>query len=163
MSFAEQLKSIARIFPGVTGYMSREEVRDADKVVREQIAAALDRVKAKVEDAKRLEVDAKRLGNLGALDRATSRIDRLRNRVRSAAYGHSAFFATFKVDEDVLGQLVDFDRALGEGVAKLDEKAAALAKGAGDEAAVKAAAASLETDVQALDDAFSGRDAILGK
>lgn len=163
MSFADQLKSVAKIIPGVSGYMSREEVRDTDKVVREHIASALDRVKAKIDDAKRLEVDAKRLGNLGALDRVTSRLDRLRNRVRHASYGHSAFFATFKVDETVLGQLLEFDRALGEGVAKLDEKAAALAKGLGDEAAVKAAAAALDADVQALDDAFSGRDAILGK
>lgn len=163
MSFADQLKSVAKVIPGVSGYMSREEVRDTDKVVREHVASALDRVKAKVEDAKRAEVDAKRLGALTALDRVTSKLERVRNRVRHASYGHSAFFANFKVDEGVLGQLVDFDRALGESVAKLDEKAAALAKGAGDEAAVKTAAASLESDVQAIDEAFSGRDGILGK
>lgn len=163
MSFADSLKGLAKIIPGVTGYMSREEVRNADKVVREHVAKNLDQIKARVDDAKRAMVDGKKLGALGPLDRLTSRIDRLRNQVRTATYGHSSFFADFKVDEAVLAQVVDFDRALGERVASLGEKAAALVAAGDDESRATQAAKDMETEVQAMDEAFTGRDKILGK
>ena len=163
MSLQDGLKAVAKVIPGVAGYFSREEVRTADKLVREHVAKAIEVVKTRVDGAKRRLVDNKKIGALMDLDRVSSRLDRLRNRVRTASYGHSAFFADFKVDEAVLGQLMDFDRDLGERVAALGTKVTDLDKAAGDETVAKNAALALETEVQAIDEAFTGRDAILGK
>jgi hypothetical protein len=163
MGLAESLKSVASVIPGVKGYFSREEVRDADKTVREHVAKALDAVKGRVDGAKRTLVDAHKLMALSDLDRVSSVIDRVRNRFRTAEYGHGSFFSSFKVDETVLGKLMEFDRALGDRVAALAGKADALDKAGADEAAAKTAAASMESDVKAIDSTFSDRDLILGK
>lgn len=163
MGLAEGLKSVAKLIPGVTGYMNRDELRETDKVVRGHVVKSLEAVKARVDGVKRMLVDEKKLMVLGNLDRVTSRIDRVRNRVSTAAYGDKSFFSEFKIDEGVLNQLIEFDRGMGEKVLQLADHAAALEKAGVEEPAVKTASASMEKSVQELDELFSSRDSILGK
>ena len=163
MGVADGLKALAKLIPGVTGYMNRDELRDTDKVVRGHVVKSLEAVKGRVEGVKRNLVDEKKLMALAPLDRVTSRIDRVRNRVANAAYGDKSFFSNFKVDEAVLNQLVEFDRGMGESVLKLAEQAAELEKAGVDEGKIKPAASAMEQSVQALDELFTSRDSILGK
>jgi hypothetical protein len=163
MGLAEGLKSVAKLIPGVTGYMSREELRETDKVVRGHVVKSLEAVKGRVENVKRTLVDEKKLMALGNLDRVTSRIDRVRNRVNGAAYGDKSFFSELKIDETVLNQLIEFDRSMGEKVLQLADHAAALEKAGVDEAAIKTGSTAMESSVQQLDELFTSRDSILGK
>ena len=163
MGVADGLKAVAKLIPGVTGYMNRDELRETDKVVRGHVVKSLEAVKGRVEGVKRTLVDEKKLGALSALDRVTSRIDRVRNRVANAAYGDKSFFSDFKVDETVLGQLVEFDRGMGEKIVALAGHAGELEKAGADEGTVKTAASTMEQAVQQLDELFTSRDSILGK
>ena len=163
MGLAEGLKSVAKLIPGVSGYMNRDELRETDKVVRGHVVKSLEMVKSRVDNVKRALVDEKKLMVLSTVDRVTSRIDRVRNRVSGAAYGDKSFFSEFKVDEGVLNQLIEFDRGMGEQVLKLADHALALEKAGVDEAAVKTASAAMETSVQQLDELFTSRDSILGR
>lgn len=163
MGVADGLKELAKLIPGVTGYMNRDELRETDKVVRGHVVKSLEAVKGRVEGVKRALVDEKKLTALSALDRVTSRIDRVRNRVANAAYGDKSLFSEFKVDESVLGELVEFDKGLGEKVLTLAGHAAELEKAGADEGKVKGAAAAMEQAVQQLDELFTSRDSILGK
>ena len=163
MGVADGLKAVAKVIPGVTGYLNRQDLRETDKIVREHVVKSLEAVKGRVEGVKRALVDEKKLMALSPLDAVTSRMDRLRNRVRGAAYGDSSFFSNFKVDETVLTQLMDFDKGLGERVLKLADHAGTLEKAGTDEAAIKPAARAMEGEVQAIDELFTSRDSILGK
>lgn len=163
MGLAEGLKSVAKVIPGVTGYINRDELRETDKVVRGHVVKSLEAVKGRVDGVKRMLVDEKKIMMLGNLDRVTSRIDRVRNRVSTAAYGDKSFFSEFKVDEPVLEKLIEFDRGMGEKVLQLADHAAALEKAGTDEAVVKTASAAMEKSVQELDELFTSRDSILGK
>lgn len=163
MGLAEGLKSVAKLIPGVTGYMNRDELRETDKVVRGHVVKSLEAVKGRVDGVKRMLVDERKIMILGNLDRVTSRIDRVRNRVSTAAYGDKSFFSEFKVDEPVLEKLIEFDRSMGEKVLSLADHAAALEKAGVDEAAIKTASGAMEKSVQELDELFSSRDSILGK
>lgn len=163
MGLAEGLQSVAKLIPGVSGYMSRDELRETDKVVRGHVVKSLEAVKGRVENVKRALVDEKKLMALGNLDRVTSRIDRVRNRISGAAYGDKSFFSEQKIDEAVLNELIEFDRGMGENVLKLADHAVALEKAGVDEAAVKTASGAMESSVQQLDELFTSRDSILGR
>lgn len=163
MGVADGLKAVAKVIPGVAGYMSRDELRETDKVVRGHVVKSLEAVKGRLDGVKRALVDERKLSVLSHVDRVTSRIDRVRNRVAGAAYGDKSFFSSFQVDEAVLERLIEFDRGMGEKVLALAEQAAALEKAGVDEAQVKTLAAAMETAVQQLDELFTSRDSILGK
>ena len=163
MGLADGLKAVAKLIPGVTGYMNRDELRETDKIVRGHVVKSLEAVKGRVDGVKRTLVDEKKLMVLSNVDRVTSRIDRVRNRVSGAAYGDKSFFSDFKIDETVLNQLIEFDRGMGEKVVQLADHANALEKAGADEAAVKTAASAMEKAVQELDELFTSRDSILGK
>ena len=163
MGVADGLKELAKIIPGVAGYMERDSLRETDKTVRGHVVKSLEAVKDRVEGVKRALVDAKQLMALSSLDRVTSRIDRVRNRVAGAAYGDKSFFSDFKVDDAVLEQLIGFDKGMGEKALELADHCAALEKAGTDDAAVKKAAGAMESAVQQLDELFTSRDSILGK
>lgn len=163
MGPSDGLKAVAKLIPGVTGYLTREELRETDQVVRSHVAKSLEAVKGRLDQVKRALVEERRLMLLPDVDRISGRIDRVVNRVAHAAYGDRSFFSDFKIDEGVLSQLVEIDRGMGEKVLQLADHAATLEAAGADEAKVKQAASAMESSVQQLDELFTSRDAVLGK
>ncbi len=55
------------------------------------------------------------------MERVVGRLQLLIDRVKTAAYGYAPFFDVKRVKEDDLDRLAQFDQALVEEVARLDE------------------------------------------
>jgi hypothetical protein len=112
--------------PGYAGYAAKEARRQADRAVREELAR---RLTAAVQSLQRVSaaLAAERLfSELAAVDRASSRIQHLVDRLRSVSEGYRGLFDQERVDEAVLNQIVAFDRAMGRGVETIVERAATL-------------------------------------
>ncbi len=109
MSGFEQL--VAKI-PGYKGYKEKEQRRDADKLLRDHIAAQMRTAKRQL-DA--LQTDLISAGKLDLLDEtgsAATQIQTFIDRVRTAPYGYGGLFDASRIKEDDLDRVYEFDAAL---------------------------------------------------
>src|SRR5215217_4601347 len=112
--------------PGYRGYRSKEERRDADRRVRERVAAAFAAQADRVERIARDLANQRRLRDVGPVDEFARAIRHLVDRIATATYGYGGLFGDRNVDEAALDQLRLFDEALMTGVGELETPILAL-------------------------------------
>ena len=149
------LERLMNALPGFKGYREKELRRDADRILRDHLAARLDLLKKRLNEA---AADATRSGGLDAIndiETARKRLDRVSNRIRYADRGYAPLFAVLKIDDAALARVYAFDVALIEGVDAIAKASADPSGEAG--AAVKAMIA----EIDALDARLSDRESVL--
>jgi hypothetical protein len=102
--------------PGYRGYRLKEERRDADRRVRAAVADAYAAELARVERIGRDLANARRLGEIADVERASQAIRHYIDRVRTASPGYGGLFAERDIDGVALDQLRLFDESLILGV-----------------------------------------------
>lgn len=142
--------------PGLREYLKREGLRDSDKLIRDELAKRLDRVRGVVDRAKKERVDAGSLKNLDKLDRATRKIEKVRDTIRFDSRGYRGIFDPEEVAERELLALLDFDRKLFGVIEELDQEAQKLAKMSDPE--LVSALSSFEDRVEAMDRTLAERE-----
>jgi hypothetical protein len=105
--------------PGYRGYRLKEERRDADRRVRAAVADAYAAELARVERIGRDLANARRLGEIAAVERTSQAIRHFIDRVRSATPGYGGLFGDRDIDGIALDQLRLFDEGLLLGVDEL--------------------------------------------
>jgi hypothetical protein len=98
--------------PGFSGYIERQNRRQADKILREAIA---DRFQEKWQRISGLQRDLIRQGQLqyaGDLEAAALKLRQFIDRVRTASYGYAGFFDAIKINEQELARVYQYDLAL---------------------------------------------------
>ncbi len=106
------LKKIQSYIPGFSGYRRREDLRDADKMLRMQLAERLGKQRRGLEESRgllRTTYGSKELETLGGL---ISNFKRLEGLVAHAQMGYSGFAADIQIKEDELNRLYEFDVAM---------------------------------------------------
>lgn len=145
------LERLADKIPGYSGYVDRERRRDIDKLHRERLADRLRSLKAPLTDLVRELSGGGRLFEVGAVDSAIKRVDRLENRVRFASYGYSGFFDVVKIEQAELDSIYQFDLALVEHVDRLEAKVNELKTKSATAEGLKSAAAEVTDEVDSID------------
>lgn len=145
-----------RRVPGLRAYLKRENLRDADKLIRDELVKRLERVKDRIEEAKAERVDMGSLLHLDKLDRTASKIDSVRESIRFAARGYRGIFDPQEVVEDDLVRLLQFDEKLFDVVEDLDAEASRLAEM--DDAELMPAIKKFEKQIKALSDTLEERE-----
>jgi hypothetical protein len=105
--------------PGYRGYRLKEERRDADRRVRAAVADTFAAELARVERIGRDRANARRLGEISAVERTSQAIRHYIDRVRSATPGYGGLFGDRDIDGIALDQLRLFDESLLLGVDEL--------------------------------------------
>ena len=132
------LEKLAASLPGYQGYKEKEIRRQADKLLREQLARRFEEQRRRVSALQEQLVSSGRIELTDDLERAVMKLQRVIDRLKTASYGYAGFFDAVKVKEDQLDALYAFDNALLDKVAELtaavDKVATALSgeKGASD-------------------------------
>jgi hypothetical protein len=142
--------------PGLRGYLKKENLRDADKLIRDELVKRLEAVKQRLEDAKSERLDRGSLQNLDKLDRACSKIDQVRESIRFAARGYRGLFDPQEVAENDLVNLLNFDERLFDVVEALGAEAQKVAT-LGDEE-LPAALRNFEKQIAAFDQTLGERE-----
>jgi hypothetical protein len=104
-------KILAKV-PGFSGYIERQNRRQADKILREAIA---DRFQEQWQRISGLQRDLIRQGELqfaGDLESAAIKLRQFIDRVRTAAYGYAGFFDAIKINENELAGVYQYDLQL---------------------------------------------------
>jgi len=109
MSAAEKLEQLARRIPGVAGYLDKEKSRATDHALRMSLVEALDGLKHTVEAEQQRLTELHALDDLGDLGRLSAKLDKISNEVRYASRGYRGFFDNYKLTQEKLDQLYDFD------------------------------------------------------
>jgi len=128
-----KLESLLNKIPGYGDYRQKELRRDADKLLRMQVAGRYREQLTRLGDLQFALTEQGDLKSMMVLERAALKLQLLIDRMRTASYGYSGFFDAIKVSDDTLDALYDFDLAMLDGVdrvgAELDRLSGLLAEG----------------------------------
>jgi hypothetical protein len=159
MDRAGRIGSFLDGLPGYTGYRRKEDRRDADRVVRDKIAAELEARATRIDRvasgyAARRELDA-----VGPINALNQELRLLATRVQTASYGYGGLFGNRDINDAVLAQLRGFDEAMLEGVTVLDAPIESIERATSE--TVGDAAVNARNVVLHLGDQFSARSAVI--
>jgi hypothetical protein len=124
-------EKLARKIPGYGGYKEKELRREADKLLRMQVAGKLDEQRKRLSELQNQLISQAQIEFLDDLERAAMKLQLLIDRVKSASYGYAGLFDAVKVKEEQLDALYDFDNQMldfvGEIASNLDQVSSAIA------------------------------------
>jgi hypothetical protein len=158
-----RIEELLAKIPGFGGYMEMSARREADRKLREHVAAQFppltDRLAAIERDILGLD------GGLMHMEKTKSlktQLHNLQQRIATDSPGYSGFFATNKIGPDELEQVYAFDESMLTGIesiaAALDGLATAVGAGGGG---LKEALAAFESAIRAGHEAYDKRDQVL--
>ena len=151
--------------PGYKGYKEKEMRREADTLLRNQLAQQLGDQLRRAEDVTNQMLTGPGLSQLDEMGKGNTRLQTFVDKVKTAAQGYAGFFDAVKVKEEQLDTLYEFDQGM---LAQVDEIAAAIdavqaALDSSDSVAIAPAVRGYVKTVSDTSSAFDKRkDAILG-
>ena len=154
----EKMKDV----PGYKGYKAKELRREADKLLRLQVAHGLEEQRRRLNQVQVQLASAGRLEALVLLDRAWMRLQLLIDRLKTASYGYAGLFAAVKVKEAELDALYEYDASLLGSVDKLSGLIDVVAAATAD-ADVTKAGGDLLLALDEANEVFSKRQDVLLK
>jgi len=155
------LESLVAKIPGYSGYKAKETRREADKLLREQLARSFDEQRRHLLELQKQLVSSGQIALLDDMDSATVKLQTLIDRIRTATYGYAGFFDAVKVKEDQLDALYEFDNALVEQVGNVEAAVGRVGSAIVAQEGVAEAIAGLTTVVRDINDLFTRRQDVI--
>lgn len=139
------------------GYIDKELRRDANKRVREAIAASLEQGKAALTAAQNALLKSGGLTQMADVNEVIVALQTLADRIRTASYGYAGLFDPVRITEEHLDALLRFDRSLAQKVGALNEQIAALGQAVKDRGDIGPALDKLKEMIAELNTLFGER------
>ena len=115
-------QKIMKLIPGWRGYRIKEERRNADRILRDQLVSRLRRTQETINEIRREVVDNELEGAYSLIDSLGSRTERLISEIERASYGYRPFFDAIKIKEDDLLAMLKFDTWFVEKIQEFDRR-----------------------------------------
>jgi len=135
----DPFKKLMSYIPGFSGYIERQNRRDADKLLRDTVARRFDEQWKRASQLQSDMVSNGLIAYVDDMEKAAIKLRTFIDKISTAPRGYSGLFDAVKINEKELEAIYQFDAAffdLGEQVGRaLDNVEASL----GDEAALPAA------------------------
>lgn len=154
------LEKLGAMIPGFKGYVDRNARRDADKLLRETVAARFEQQWSRVSELQRQMIEEGGIETVDNLEAAAVKLRTLIDRVRTASYGYAGLFDAVKVNEPELVKLYQFDASLLDRAAQLSAAIDNVASSAGTDG-LPAAIRNVATLAQDALDAFQARNELI--
>lgn len=151
------LQKLMAAIPGFSGYLEREQRRDADRLLRDFLADEIDAASESLERIASKWSQAGELDYLDDLEGIAGRLRRAADNLRYADYGYSGFFDLVTIDEAALHRFYEYDLSLRSFIADIKADLEALAATAGDDD-IEEALEALDESVEALADMIDERE-----
>lgn len=116
------LKRIQLHIPGFAGYRRREDLRQADSILRLQLANRLKDIRTGLESTRQTYVDSNQLKVLEPLGRVIFECQEFEGLIRHAEQGYSGFSWAVRIEEPELERLYEYDLGLLDGLKALEKR-----------------------------------------
>jgi hypothetical protein len=153
-------KKIADKVPGFSGFVKRSEYRDADKLLRDSIAADVDKQNQRIAQLQRDFINQGEIKYMNDLEAASVKLRTFSDRIRFAARGYAGLFDTVKINEAELATVYQYDATLLDQVDNVTHAIDNVEASIGSDG-LPAAFRNLITVCQALIDAFDQRQEVM--
>ena len=117
-SWKERLDELVGKVPGLSDFLSREKMREQDKVLRSFSAERITKLKGAVDGIKTGLLSQGKIGLLDDVDQLSKKLDRARDTHRFDAYGFAGMFDANKVMGEELAKLYEYDLKILEQIDK---------------------------------------------
>lgn len=114
------LKKIQSFIPGFRGYRRKEDLRDADRMLRMQLADRLGKQRRGLEECRGLLVSSNSMKELDSVGGLINQFKKVEGVVTHAEMGYSGIAADIQIKEDELNQLYEFDGAMLDHIAAIN-------------------------------------------
>jgi len=155
------LKRLQLLVPGFRGYRQGEDIREADALLRLQVADKLKNARQTVENARSSLSNAGQYTVLNDLAPLLADLQRLEGSIRHAEQGYTGISPAVRINPQQLDRLYEYDYGFAQAGDQLAQTIAplpALAASAGpDPAGLQTLVATARTQVSQLDQAFRAR------
>ena len=142
--------------PLLRTYLEREEKRDIDKLIRDELVKKLQELIDQLNQAKQKLVDSGRLAGLDLLDRTTHKLEKIRDSIRFASRGYRGVFDLEQMAEEELDRLIEFDQKLFGKISVLKEKLQQVLSR--PQAELKSALGEFDREIEEFDSHLEERD-----
>jgi hypothetical protein len=116
------IEKLAKVIPGYSGYKEKELRREADKLLRVQVADKLDDQRKRLSELQMQLLNQAQIQYVDDLDRAVTKLQLLIDRIKTASYGYAGLFDAVKVKEEQLDALYEFDSQMLDSVDEIAEE-----------------------------------------
>jgi hypothetical protein len=106
------LEKIKRWIPGYSGYVNRDNSRELDTLLRNQLAVGLEQNKTKIKNTVLNLSQNGKLFETENINKVDKKNENVIAKFRSAARGYSGAFDVVKIKEEKLTMLYEFDSSL---------------------------------------------------
>ena len=103
------IKKILSKLPGFRGYMEREDRRNADKLLRESIAARFENLLHRISSLQKEAISNGEIEKIDDFESSAIKIRQLIDRIKNASYGYAGFFDVIKVNTEELSAIYQYD------------------------------------------------------
>lgn len=160
----DPFKKLLSYIPGFSGYIERQNRRDADKILRDTVARRYEELWQRTS---RLQADLVSNGKISFVDDVEQAALQLRtfiDKIKTAPRGHSSLFDAVKINEKELEALYQFDLAFFDLADQTSRALDTLEASLADDAALPAAIRNLTgLGRMAVETYNRRREAITGK
>lgn len=160
-SQVDPFKKLVSFIPGFSGYVERQNRRDADKLLRETVAR---RFEEQWSRASSLQVDMVNHGMLSYVDdmeKASLALRTFIDKISTAARGYSGMFDAVKINEKELEAIYQFDAAFFDLADQVKSGLDNVEASMGDEAALPAAIRNITTLSRLAVETFERRSEVV--
>ncbi|HNB40600.1 MAG TPA: hypothetical protein PLR93_02825 [Anaerolineales bacterium] len=160
-SQVDPFKKLVSFIPGFSGYIERQNRRDADKLLRETVAR---RFEEQWTRASSLQVDMVNNGMLSYVDdmeKASLALRTFIDKISTAARGYSGMFDAVKINEKELEAIYQFDAAFFDLADQVKSGLDNVEASMGDEAALPAAIRNITSLSRLAVETFERRSEIV--
>ncbi|HEV2166017.1 MAG TPA: zinc ribbon domain-containing protein [Thermoplasmata archaeon] len=151
------LKKLQLLVPGFRGYRQGEDLREADSVLRLQVADKVHSAISMLTQRRQALSTAGRFDTLNDLALSIADLTRLEGEIRHAEQGYTGISPALRVTVQGQDQLYEYDYGFALAANDLMQTASGLPDPSADPAAVKAATGQLRQMVTRLEQAFQAR------
>lgn len=113
------LKKIELAIPGFRGYRKREDLRIADRLLREELANSLGQAARSIEEARDALAKRKEMDVLEDMAKLVSRINASVQRITHAEQGYTGISPDYRIEENELNRMYEWDLGLLDDIASL--------------------------------------------
>lgn len=159
------IKKVQRYIPGFRGYLQKDDIRDADRMLRMQLSQKISVARKNLEGAK-TSIEEKGLGiDISQIESALSSLKRMSSEIGYADSGYSWMSSDSNPIEDEVERMYDYDVGLLDQLTLLQGISSEVSSAASDSdvATLERDSADIRTRLAYIEDLFRKRMAVMNR